>query len=232
MPQIQSGQVTPGKNGAPELYGVNKPENSIPFQERMSRLFKAQEYVTIKNVTDRACFWQYLPESNEHEGFSEDGMQRIITREAPEMWVIQPGDTEVIIGASAYRALDSMYKNYMALTTLKKFKDPNSPMFSEKNEYQPRNFNFADGGAQDKFLAEAYLGKAQMLFETKPAVPAPQPTVPAQPAEQPVEPEQSPVEDTIPVASKPEGAPLGDVQYAVPDGPAQPAKAIVSAKKK
>lgn len=170
MPQIQPGQVAPGQDGAPKLYGTETVENTIPFQERLMRLFKPQEFVTIKNVDDEPVYWQYMPIENEQVGFSEDGMQKITTREDPEMWVIQPGESEVVVGASAYRALDVMYKAYTAKSVLRKFKDPSQPQFNEKNEHLPKNFNFADGGAQDRFLDLAYIGKATPSFAAQPAV--------------------------------------------------------------
>ena len=174
MPQVKNGQVTPGQSGVPKVYGVGKVENSVPFQERLMRKFKPQEFVTVKNITDTACYWQYMPTDNEHEAFSEDGMQKIITREQPEMWVIQPGQTEVLVGASAYRALDVMYKNYSAKKTLKKFKDPASPLYDEAGKHLPKNFNFADGGAQDDFIEQAYLGKAMPTFQMADQIPMPE----------------------------------------------------------
>lgn len=178
MPQIKPGQVTPGQDGAPKLYGAEKVENSIPFQERLMRLFKPQEFVTIMNIHDEPIFWQYMPIENEEIGYSEDGMQKITTRQDPEMWQINPGDTEVIVGGSAYRALDVMYKAWTANSTLKRFSDPSAPQFNEKNEHLPKNFNFADGGAQERFIELAYLGKATPSFQAQEAVttaPASQP---------------------------------------------------------
>lgn len=232
MPQIQPGQqVTPGQAGAPKLYGTEKVENSIPFQERLMRLFKPQEFVTIKNITDEPCYWQYMPADNETEAFSEDGMQRIINREAPEMWVINAGETEVIVGASAYRALDVMYKNYAASTTLRKFADPDSPLFNENGKHLPKNFNFADGGAQDEFIKKAYLGKATPSFGNVVAQqPIEQPQVaPVAPvvAEQP----QTQAVDDAPKPKTTEGAPLEKPEYADPNVPARSAKELTSASK-
>jgi len=235
MPQIQPGQqVVPGQAGAPKLYGTEKQENSIPFQERLMRLFKPQEFVTVKNITDEPCYWQYMPADNEVENFSEDGMQRIITREKPEMWVILPGETEVLVGASAYRALDVMYKNYTAAATLKKFNDPTQPQFNAEGKHLPKNFNFADGGAQDNFIEKAYLGKATPSFSgmatptiEQPAQPQASmtPEVPAS-AEAP-----APTEDpNLPKPKTTEGAPLEKPEYAAPDAPARPAKELTSAK--
>jgi hypothetical protein len=224
MPQITSGQIVPGQNGAPKLYGTEKNENTIPFQERLSRLFKPQEFVTIKNIDDEPLYWQFMPADSETENFSEDGMQRIITREQPEMWVILPGEAEVIVGASAYRALDTLYKNYMAKSTLRKFKDPESPMFTEDNKHLPKNFNFADGGAQEEFIKKAYLGKAQLAFTT----PVEQPVVMPETVTAPLPVEE--IDPTIPRPKTTEGAPLEPVTYAQPDtAPAKSAKELVNA---
>lgn len=237
MPQLQPGQSTLSTNNeAPKLYGVDKQENSIPFQEKLMRLFKPQEFVTIKNIDDEPVYWQYLPESSETESFSEDGIQRQIYREKPEMWGIAAGEVEVIVGASAYRALDAMYKNYTAKKVLKKFSDPTAPQFNEKNEHLPKNFNFADGGAQDEFIKMAYLGKATPSFqgiETAAAAPElPVAGVPAfqPPAAQPVasqEPVAAVADPTIPVPKTTVGAPVVPPVYAEPDS----AKALSGAAK-
>lgn len=165
MPQIQPGKgIQPGADGAPKLYGTDKVENSIPFQERMMRRFKPSEFVIIKNIDDEPLYWQYMPAEAETMNFSEDGMQRQIYRDEPEMWMIPAGETEVVVGASAFRALDVLYKNYMAKSTLRRFRDPSSPQFNDKNEHLPKNFNYADGGAQEAFLDMAFIGKAMPTF--------------------------------------------------------------------
>lgn len=181
MPQIQPGQVEPGQSSAPKLYGTQKTENSIPFQEKLMRLFRPQEFVTIRNITNEPCYWQYMPVDNEQEAFSEDGLQKIITRTVPEMWVIGAGETEVLVGVSAYRALDAMYKNWMATRTLQRFKDPTSPQFNEDGKYLPKNFNFADGGSQDEFIEQAYIGKAVPTFGGEPAPTVSEPGITSNP---------------------------------------------------
>lgn len=226
MPKLQPGQLAPGQDGAPKLYGTQKVENTIPFQEKLMRLFQPQEFVTIKNIDDEDVYWQYMPAENEQEGFSEDGLQRIITRTDPEMWMMKSGETEVVVGASAYRALDVMYKNYTAKSVIKKFKDPTQPQFNEKNEHLPKNFNFADAGAQDRFLELAYIGKATPSFG--PQQPAPVAPVGGgstdgvvgfhQPA--PAAPQAPAASTEDPDAPKPkttEGAPLKAPEYADPD---------------
>lgn len=244
MPKILPGQaVQPGQAGAPKLYGTEKVENTIPFQERLMRLFKPQEFVTIKNIDDEPVYWQYMPIENEQVGFSEDGLQKITNREDPEMWVIMPGETEVIVGGSAYRALDVMYKNYTAKSVLKKFKDPSQPQFNEKNEHLPKNFNFADGGAQESFLELAYIGKATPSFDGQPAPPVAAPvenTVPGVAmagmamTSAPTQPDVAPLagqmdDENAPKPKTTDGAPLKAPEYADPDAEID-SKAVKSAK--
>lgn len=173
MPQVTNGQVQGGQNGAPQLYGTKPIENALPFQERLMNRFQPQEYVIVKNIDDEPVYWQYLPAHAEEKQFTQDGMQQVTTRKQPEMWVIAPGQTEVLVGASAYLALDCMYKNYASKAILRKSQDPNSRTFDEKGSHLPKNFNFADGGAQEDFIEKAYLGKANPTFDV------PQSTTPA-----------------------------------------------------
>ena len=224
MPQIQPGQVAPGQDNAPKLYGTEKIENTIPFQERLMRLFKPQEFVTIKNIDDGPIYWQYMPVDGETETMSEDGMQKQVYRTDPEMWVIQPGETEVLVGANAYRALDVMYKSYTAKSTLKKFKDPTQPQFNEKNEHLPKNFNFADGGAQERFIELAYIGKATPNFQVQQPV-APAVSTGATPMAMTSAPTQTDIapmngqmdDEAAPKPKTNAGTPLKSPEYAQPD---------------
>lgn len=172
MPQIKQGQVQPGQSGAPDLYGVNKVENTLPFHQRLLDRFKPHEFVTIKNIAEEPIYWQYLPSTSEEITMTQDGMQKTVQRGMPEMWVINPGETEVLVGASAYMALDVMYKNVMANKTLKRHGITAS--FDKENNHVPKNFNFSDAGAQEDFIKQAYIGKAELAFAP---VDAPKPEV-------------------------------------------------------
>lgn len=188
MPQVTPAQLQEQVN-APAPYGTGKPQNNIPLQQKLFELFKPSEFVTIMNIDDEPLYWQYMPIEGEEATFSEDGTQRMISRTQPEMWVIAPGETEVIVGESAYRALDTLYKNVMAKSTLQRFNDPTSPMFDEKGKHLPKNFNFADSGAQDAFIEKAYLGKAVPTFgNAQPVAAIPS----APPVAAPVTPEPAP----------------------------------------
>lgn len=160
MPQVTPMQSTAGQNGAPEIYGQGLQVDNVPFQDRVAKLFKPTEWVEIKNIDDEPLYWQYMPTDNEQIDFTEDGTQTIVTRKAPEMWVIEPGKTEPVIGASAYRALDVLYKQMSAKKVLAKFTDPAKGEFDAAGGHVPRNFNFSDSSAQEKILKAAFIGKA------------------------------------------------------------------------
>lgn len=173
MPQITPGNAQ-GDNGTPALYGVDKVENAIPFQERLMRLFQPQDFVTIKNIAEEPILWQYLPSHAEDIQHEPGTQMKTVVRGTPEMWVINPGTTETLVGASAYMALDVMYKYVTASKTLKQSGITTS--YDKENNHLPKNFNFADGGAQEAFIKQAYLGKATPQFNT------PQPNVAKEPA--------------------------------------------------
>lgn len=174
MPQVQVNQNLPTE--VPKPYGVGKVQNNVPLHQKLLDLFKPQDFVTIMNIDDEPLYWQYMPAEGETTSYSEDGMQRMVNRSDPEMWVVGPGESEVIVGESAYRALDVLYKNVTAKKTLERYNDPTSPLYDEKGQHVAKNFNFADSGAQDVFIEKAYLGKAVPTFNT------PEPTIaPMQP---------------------------------------------------
>jgi hypothetical protein len=117
-----------------------------------------------------------------------------------------------------------MYKAYTAKTVLKKFKDPTQPQFNEKNEHLPKNFNFAYGGAQDRFLDLAYIGKATPSFAAQPAAPvAPAPTTtPMAMTSAPTQTDIAPLpgqmdDENAPKPKTTDGAPLKAPEYADPD---------------
>lgn len=165
MPILQQGELLPGQSSAPKVYGGVKQDNLILFQEKLMKLFKPFEYVTVKNILDTPIYWQYMPPENETELFSEDGYQKMIQRTEPEFWGLLPGESDNLVGGCAYRMLDILYKGWAASKTLKRFNDPTSPQFDEEGRHKPKNFNFSDGGVQDEVVELALIGKIVPTFQ-------------------------------------------------------------------
>lgn len=147
-------QVTQVKEATP--YGVSQSNNTLLFQERLMLLFKPHEYVTVMNVDDEPYIWQYMPASSEEIEITADPM-KITHRGDPEVWMIEPGDKETIVGANAYIMIDGLYKK---LTAKKKLAD------NPDTHGQAINFSFSDSEQQQKWINRIYLGKATPTFQS------------------------------------------------------------------
>lgn len=154
MPQVK---VSSNAKGDIQPYGVVNTDNKLTLQERLLKLFQPHEFVTVINIDDQPLIWQYMPEHNENISFSEDLMHRIVDRAQPEVWQLDPGESEVIVGASAYLMLDNLYKRVVAKKAVDTMK---------VKEGQARNFNFMAANQMDKFINSAYLGKTTPTFNS------------------------------------------------------------------
>lgn len=155
MPLIQKSnkEITP--------YGVTPNDNTMSFQERCMKLFAAHEYVTVQNVDSEAYIWQYMPAHEEEFEYTSDPM-KITRRGDPEMWMLDAGQSETIVGANAYIMMEGLFKK---LAAKKKLAD------TPEIEGQARNFSFSDGEQQQKWIEKIYVGKAVTPF-VAPSTPA------------------------------------------------------------
>jgi hypothetical protein len=150
MPRIT--QVD-GKEVKP--YGVGENTNQKMFQERLLDRFKPHEYVKVINVDDEPFMWQYMPAENEEEEFTPDGMHRHIRRSDPEVWMLDPGESETIVGANAYLMIEGLYKKLQAKKAIATL---------EVKPGMARAFNFADGNAAEYWIDRILVGKEVPTF--------------------------------------------------------------------
>lgn len=132
-------------------------ESSIlTFRERLMKRFAAHEWVRVINLDDEPFYWQYLPQHSETFEFTPDPM-KITYRDDPESWMLNPGESEVIIGENAYVMIEALYKKLVAKGFLKKhgINEPGKP---------GRNFNWSDGNKQEELIDKIYLGKETPVF--------------------------------------------------------------------
>lgn len=180
MPILKPGEALPSQiSETPELYGVKVATNGQMFQERLMEKFGPEQYVEIKNIDDAPLIWQYMPESSERETFDQGGNQRHIYRNQPEQRYILPGESEVIVGASAYRALDVLYKTLAAKASVREYRNPDKPTYDKDGTYRQRSFNFSDTQVQDKAIDHAFLGVVAPTFTR----PSEQVSAPAEPTD-------------------------------------------------
>jgi hypothetical protein len=131
--------------------------------------FKPTEFVRVINIDDEPYNWQYMPTSGEEETFTDNGAVRVITgRKAftadfsgqypgnEEIWMINPGDSEVLLGENAYIMVEGLYKK---LITKRKIQET-----PDQEPTKARNFNWNDGRMQEEMIDKIVLGVENPQF--------------------------------------------------------------------
>lgn len=153
MPRINSDEVT--------TYGTGPQDQRLMFRERLMNRFAAHDWVRVINIDDETFKWQYLPAHSEEFEFTPDPM-KITRRGEVEVYALEPGESEVIIGECAYIMIEALYKKLVAKKVVSK--NPDAPATTA------RNFNWTDGVSQEEFINRIYLGKESPSFKTVPKV--------------------------------------------------------------
>ena len=134
---------------ADKAYGVGPQDQRLMFREKLMKRFAAHDFVRVINVDNEPFIWQYLPSSAEDFEFTPDPM-KITHRGEVEMYRLDPGQSEVIVGENAYLMIEGLYKKLSA-----------KKMIGGRPDLGPgqaRNFNWTDGYAQDEWINKIYLG--------------------------------------------------------------------------
>lgn len=150
MPQIQKNDLKPF-----EIYGQDETDVSLTIRQRLMQRFAAHEHVQVKNIDDEPIEWQYLPDYAEHSHLTDEGI-KVTERDDPELWRIEPGETEVLVGSCAYFMIENLYKKVV----IKKVGIVEHPSSAK----QIKNFNFKDPVRAEKIISEIYIGKVTPSF--------------------------------------------------------------------
>lgn len=131
------------------------PEN-IPFRQRLMNRFAAHDWVRVINVDNEPFYWQYLPAHSETFEFTDDPM-KITTRDDVEPYILNPGESEVVLGENAYVMIESLYKKVVSKRYVRQHGG---------NEVgKPgRNFNWTAGNKQEELIDEIFIGKETPRF--------------------------------------------------------------------
>lgn len=126
-------------------------------RERLHEMFKSHEFIRVKNIDDEDFEWQYMPTMAEEETIEDGGATHAIwgrqgftkNYEAivpgnEQIWMIEAGATEVLLGENAYLFIDGLYKRVVAKRMIEK----------TPNATSARNFNWSDGTMQQKIIDE------------------------------------------------------------------------------
>lgn len=148
--------------------GVGSTNERMAFRDRLMRRFAAHEWVRVINIDDETFFWQYLPVHAEKLEITDSATapMKSTIRDSVEAYMLDPGESEVIIGENAFVMIEALYKKLIS----KKF-------LAEKGEAKlgdaGRNFNWSAGEKQEELIDRIYLGKEtpSFSFEKAPDVP-------------------------------------------------------------
>ena len=145
MPRIEQSQVKPD-----QLRGITHVDNTKNFMERVHKRFRPHDTVRVHNLDDEDLYWQWLDPEDETYVFTEDNI-KVVSRNAPGLWMIKAGEEDILNGACAYLMLDVLYQTM----AIKKTGVTEHPL----DEREIKNFNLNDPLAQEQFLDRAFLGK-------------------------------------------------------------------------
>lgn len=146
MPKLTPQQV--------KTYGVTQANNLKTFREKLMDQFAAHEYVRVINCDSEPIRWQYMPSTAEETSI-DGGLQKTTTRGDVEVYLLNPGESEVLLGENAYLMIESLYKQIVAKNV------------TSKGEAAPgvaRSFNFSDPIKQDEWINKILIGKETPNF--------------------------------------------------------------------
>lgn len=160
-------QITQTEDGSSPVKTVTA-DNKL-FKERLRKYYKPSEYVRVINIDNTPVYWYYFPVDGEETYFTDDGVMRITEgrqhfdekRESllpgnDQAWMLNPGESEVLLGANADIFIHTLYKTLVAKKTIK-----SKPRVKEG---QARKYNWKDGSLQDTIINQIFLGVEKPQF--------------------------------------------------------------------
>jgi hypothetical protein len=157
----------PTKDGKSPVRTVTA--DNKPFVTRLRKYYKPQDYVRVINIDNVPIYWHYFPVDGEETYFTDDGVMRVTEgrqhfdekREEllpgnDQAWMLNPGESEVLLGANADLFIQTLYKTLVAKKTIKA--KPNM------KEGQARKYNWIDGNQQEQIIEKIFLGVEKPQF--------------------------------------------------------------------
>lgn len=156
----------------PKITRPNQPtattiKENKAFRERLRDRYAPSDFVRVINIDDEPFQWQYFPSTGEETSFTDNGTVRVVDGRQSftknyeqaipgneEIWVINPGSSEVLVGENADLFIEGLYKTLVAKERVEK--TPGDKV---------RKFNWNDGLLQEQMINKIYLGKEKLNFD-------------------------------------------------------------------
>lgn len=148
-------QVDISKSDNIPVYGESEYKNVTTFREKLSELIQPHQFGRVINIDDDRFVWQYMPSVNETYEYVE-GPHRHTNRGDVEVWELEPGESDVLLGENAYVMIEALYKKIKA-----------KQVISSKPEMKPgqaRAFGFYDDISQVALIKKIFLGVVKPEF--------------------------------------------------------------------
>lgn len=158
----------------PQVQRTSKPtattiKESKPFRDRLRDRYAPSDYVRVINIDDEHYEWQFFPSAGEDVSFTDNGNVRVVEGRQSftknyeqaipgneQIWAINPGESEVLVGENADLFIEGLYKRLVAKQRV--HDDPAT------GEGKVRKFNWNDGLLQEQMIDKIFLGKEQPNF--------------------------------------------------------------------
>jgi len=144
-------------------------ENKL-FQERLRDRYSPTQWVRVINIDNEAFEWQWFPSDGEEISFSTDGLMRQVEGRMhftenydgkingnEQIWSIDPGESEVLIGENADLMIQGLYKKLIVKKRVSE--KPNM------ESTQARSFNWNDGLLAEQMIDKIFLGIEKPNFD-------------------------------------------------------------------
>lgn len=146
MPRLDPSTIKPS-----QIYGKQEVENNLTMGERIRKRFKPTDTVKVHNLTNTTIEWQWLEESDETYGIEDETNIKIVERKDPGLWVLGPGEQDILPGSCAYVMIEALFKQISVMKT--------GIIIRPLDESEIKNFGFDDPAAQEQMIDLIFLGK-------------------------------------------------------------------------
>ena len=106
LSEFKDGEIPEGF----EIDGDIALADDASWRDRLGLVFKPADVVIVRNPSQTAFSWQFMPEENEIQVMNGDRTGYITYRKKPESYTIEAGAEMPILGANAYLMVEGLAK--------------------------------------------------------------------------------------------------------------------------
>lgn len=140
--------------------GQHTGQPPLTLREKLMKLFDATDFVRVQNIDTEPFTWQYMPAGKEHISFDTTTStvpMKETFRDPPEIYRLNPGQSAIIVGASAFLMIEGLVKRMISEEAVSRDREYAGVRILPGGK--SRKFSFADDVKQQELIDRIYLGK-------------------------------------------------------------------------